>query len=147
MLPQSQSKYSDFKFHSVPVEWFVCTGDQRTGMQLHHLAQIAKGFVSQMTSSAGNAESPGSSSCQTSAPFRASLPPAHRPALCWGRNCCCCCCTGAQLSSLGPPLDPRLIGEPVGPVIGCLQLRDWRAELFWQAEAGTREVARLDKNF
>lgn len=39
----------------VPVEWFVCTEDQRRGMQLHHLAQIARGFVSQMTSSAGNA--------------------------------------------------------------------------------------------
>lgn len=43
------------KFHLVPVELFLCSGDWRRGMQLHHLAQIAKGFVSQMTSSAGNA--------------------------------------------------------------------------------------------
>lgn len=62
-------------------------------------------------------------------------------------------CAGVENAVLEPsppsglPLAARLIGEPVGPVVPCLQTRDWKTELIWQAKAGERETVWLHKSF
>lgn len=63
--------------------------------------------------------------------------------LCWSGKCC----VRAQLSPLGLPLAPGLIGEPVGPVVHCFQPGSWKAELIWQAEAGSSRLPDFGKAF